>query len=72
MGTALGLIFEDIVHFLKNKETLDKVSYGSGQKYSKEPKNHGFTSVETIVVNYSEKCSKINIFHVLNYKSITT
>ena len=36
--------------FSKNKATLDKVSYGSGQKCSKEFKNHGFTSVETIVV----------------------
>ena len=36
--------------FSKNKATSDKVSYGSGQKCSKEPKNSGFTSVETIVV----------------------
>ena len=35
-------------HFLdKNEATLDKVSYESGQKYSKELKNHSFTSVET-------------------------
>ena len=29
---------------------LDKVSYESGQKYSKEFKNYSFTSVETIVL----------------------
>ena len=30
-GTAhLGLIFENFVHFLKNKAILNKVSYGSG------------------------------------------
>ena len=47
----MGLIFEDFVHFLKkSKATSDKVSYGSGQKYSKKLKNHSFTSVETIVV----------------------
>ena len=38
------------MHFLKKKATLDKVSYGSGQKCSKEFKNYSFTSVETIVV----------------------
>ena len=36
--------------FPKNKATSDKVSYGSGQKRSKELKNHSFTSVQTIVV----------------------
>ena len=46
----MGLIFEDFVHFSKNKATSDKVSYRSGQKCSKELKNHSFTSVETIVV----------------------
>ena len=34
----------------KNKAISDKVSYGSGQKCSKELKNYSFTSVETIVV----------------------
>ena len=29
---------------------MGKVSYGSGQKCSKELKNYSFTSVETIVV----------------------
>ena len=36
--------------FSKNKATSDKLFYGSGQKCSKELKNHSFTSVETIVV----------------------
>ena len=36
--------------FSKNKATSDKIYYGSGQKCSKELKNHSFTSVETIVV----------------------
>ena len=35
--------------FSENKATLDKVSYGSGQKCSKELKNHSFTSVEDTV-----------------------
>ena len=34
----------------KNKATLDKVSYGSGQKCSKELENHSFTSVAATVV----------------------
>ena len=57
----LGYSFKGVLHlwalflktlciFSKNKATLDKVSYGSGQKYSKELKNHSFTSVEAIVV----------------------
>ena len=49
-STPLDLIFKDFAHFLKNKATLDKVSYGSGQKCFKELKKHSFTSVETIVV----------------------
>ena len=35
--------------FSQNKATLDKITYGSGQKCSKELKNYSFTSVETIV-----------------------
>ena len=62
-GTApLGLIFEDFVYFLKNKATLDKVSYGSGQNYSKELKNHSFTSVETIVVKLQWKICENQYF----------
>ena len=41
--------------FAKNKATSDKVSYGSGQKFSKELKKHNFTSVETIVVKLQWK-----------------
>ena len=35
-----ALFFKTLCIFSKNKATLDKVSYGSGQKYSKELKNH--------------------------------
>ena len=45
-----ALFLETLCIFSKNKATLDKVSYGSGQKCSKELKNHSFTSVETTVV----------------------
>ena len=45
-----ALFLKTLCIFSKNKATLDKVSYGSGQNYSKELKNHSFTSVETIVV----------------------
>ena len=55
------LMFKGVLHlwalflktfciFSKNKATLDKETYGSGQKCSKELKNHIFTSVEAIVV----------------------
>ena len=45
-----ALFLKTLCIFSKNKATSDKVSYGSGQKCSKELKNHSFTSVETIVV----------------------
>ena len=45
-----ALFLKTLCIFSKNKATLDKVSYGSGQKCSKELKNHSFTSVEAIVV----------------------
>ena len=44
-----ALFLKTLCIFSQNKATLDKVSYGSGQKYSKKLKNHSFTSVETIV-----------------------
>ena len=44
------LFLKTLCIFSKNKATSDKVSHGSGQKCSKELKNHSFTSVETIVV----------------------
>ena len=45
-----ALFLKVLYIFSKNKATSDKVSYGSGQKCSKELKNHNFTSVQTIVV----------------------
>ena len=45
-----ALFLKTLYIFSKNKATSDEVSYGSGQKCSKELKNHSFTSVETIVV----------------------
>ena len=45
-----SLFLETVCIFSKNKAALDKVSYGSSQKCSKELKYHSFTSVETIVV----------------------
>ena len=66
------LFFKTLCIFSKNKATLDKVSYGSGQKCSKELKNHSCTLVETTVVKLQKKCAKINIFHVLSHKAITT
>ena len=45
-----ALFLKILCIFSKNKATLDKVSYGFGQKCSKELKNHNFTSAETIVV----------------------
>ena len=49
-STPWALFLETLCIFSKNKATLDKVYYGSGQKCSKELKNHSFTSVETTVV----------------------
>ena len=40
-----ALVLKVLCIFSKNKATSDKVSYGSGQKCSKELKNHNFTSV---------------------------
>ena len=45
-----ALFWKTLCIFSTNKATSDKVSYGSGQKRSKELKNHSFTSVETTVV----------------------
>ena len=45
-----ALFLKTLTIFSKNKATLDKVSYGSGQKCSKELKNHSFTSVVATVV----------------------
>ena len=48
--------------FSKNKATSDKISYGSGQKCSKELKHHSFTSVETIVVKLQWKMCENQYF----------
>ena len=45
-----ALFLKILCIFSKNKATSDNISYGFGQKCSKELKNHSFTSVETIVV----------------------
>ena len=45
-----ALFLKTLCIFSQNKATSDKVSYGSGQKCSKELKNNIFTSVETIGV----------------------
>ena len=45
-----ALFLKTLCIFSKNRTASDKVSYGSGQKCSKELKNHSFTLVETIVV----------------------
>ena len=70
---ASGTLFKGELHpwalflkvlciFSKNKATSDKVSYGSGQKCSKELKNHSFTSVETIVVKLQWKMCENQYF----------
>ena len=48
--------------FSKNKATLDKVFYGSGQKCSKELKNYIFTSVEAIVEKLQRKMCENQYF----------
>ena len=64
------LFLKTLCIFLQNKATLDKVSYGSGQKCSKGFKNHSFPSVETIVVKlqYLENVQKsiFSMFSAIN------
>ena len=57
-----ALFFKTLCIFSKNKATSDKVSYGSGQKCSKELKYHNFTSVETIVVKLQWKMCENQYF----------
>ena len=57
-----ALFWKTLCIFSKNKATLDKVSFGSGQKYSKELQNHSFTSVETIVVKLQWKMCENQYF----------
>ena len=56
------LFLKTLCIFSKNKATSNKVSYGSGQKCSKELKNHSFTSVETIVVKSQWKMCENQYF----------
>ena len=57
-----ALFLKILCIFSKNKAISDKVSYGSGQKCSKELKNHSFTSVETIVVKLQGKMCENQYF----------
>ena len=57
-----ALFLKTLCIFSKSKATLDKVSYGSGQKCSKALKNHSFTSVETIVVKLKRKMCENQYF----------
>ena len=57
-----ALFLKTLCIFSKNKATSDKVSYGSGQKCSKELKNYSFTSVETIVVKLQWKMCENQYF----------
>ena len=57
-----ALFLKTLCIFPKNKATSDKVSYGSGQKCSKELKNLSFTSVETILVKLQWKMCENQYF----------
>ena len=57
-----ALVLKTLCIFSKIKATSDNVSYGSGQKGSKELKNHSFTSVETIVVKLKWKMCENQYF----------
>ena len=57
-----ALFLKTLCIFSKNKATSDKVPYGSGQKCSKELKNHSFTSVETTFVKLQWKMCKNQYF----------
>ena len=57
-----ALFLKTLCIFSKNKATSDKVSHGSGQKCSKELKNHSITLVETIVVKLQWKMCENQYF----------
>ena len=57
-----ALFLKTLCIFSKNKANLDTVSYGSGQKCSKELKNHSFTSVEAIGVKLQRKMCENQYF----------
>ena len=57
-----ALFSKTLCIFSKNKATLDKETYGSGQKCSKELKNYSFTSVEATVVQLQWKICENQYF----------
>ena len=57
-----ALFLKTLCIFSKNKATSDKVSYGSGQKCSKELENYSITLVETIVVKLQWKMCENQYF----------
>ena len=57
-----ALFLKTFCIFSKNKATLDKETYASGQKCFKELKNHRFTSVEAIVVKLQWKMCENQYF----------
>ena len=57
-----ALFLKTLCIFSKNKANWDTVSYGSGQKCSKELKNVSFTSVEAIVVKLQRKMCENQYF----------
>ena len=70
---VVSYVFKGVLHlwalflktfciFSKNKATLDKETYASGQICSKELKNHSFTSVEAIVVKLQWKMCENQYF----------
>ena len=73
-GTApLGLIFEDFVHFLENWSNFGhSILLIWSEMFQGTSKITVLLQATPLLWSYSEKCAKINIFHVLNHKSITT
>ena len=57
-----ALFLKTLCIFSRNKATSDKVSYGSGQKCSKELENYSFISVETIFVKLQLKMCENQYF----------
>ena len=73
-GTApQSLIFENFAHFLKKINQLwTKYPLDLVRNVPRNSKLLFYFSLETIVVKLGKICAKINIFHVLSHKSITT
>ena len=68
----LFLIFEDFVYFLRKWSNFGGSIQWIRLELFQGPQNYSFISVETMVWSYCKQCVKINIFHVLIHKSITT